>query len=77
VIAELLRTLGLEWSASADDIEVAYKRLAKVHHPDFHHDADEATRRDHAERMQRVNDAYEALRDLDDHTGGPPRGRVR
>jgi preprotein translocase subunit Sec63 len=66
VIAELLRVLGLEWSASAADIDEAHKQLAKLHHPDLHHDADAATRAHHVEQMQRVNNAYEALRQLDD-----------
>ena len=48
--------LGLEESASAEEIRRAYRRLAAEHHPDRNPDDDQA-----AERFQRVRQAYEML----------------
>lgn len=62
VLTGKLSVLGLDGSASTDDIERAYRRLAKQHHPDFHHDADEQTRAYHTEQMRQVNEAYHALK---------------
>ena len=60
--AERLGVLGLEPGATQDEIAMAYRRLAKVHHPDRWAEADEAIRRHHSEEMLRVNAAYRALR---------------
>jgi DnaJ-domain-containing protein 1 len=57
-----LGVLGLEPGASRDDIALAFRQLAKVHHPDRWAEADEATQRHHSEEMLRVNAAYRALR---------------
>ena len=57
-----LGVLGLEPGASAEEVNLAYRRLAKVHHPDRWAEADAATRRHHSEEMLRVNAAYRALR---------------
>jgi curved DNA-binding protein CbpA len=46
-------------------VEVAFRTLAKAHHPDLHIAADEATRAFHAERMGRINEAYARLRELE------------
>jgi curved DNA-binding protein CbpA len=48
-------TLGIPHDASERQVQQAYRRLAKRHHPDLHPDA-ETTR-----RMQRVNQAWEIL----------------
>lgn len=48
-------TLGVPRGASARQVQQAYRRLARRHHPDLHPDA-EAT-----ERMRRVNQAWEIL----------------
>lgn len=44
--------------ACQEVIAAAHKALSKMHHPDIHHGSLEATR-----RMQRINDAYDTLRD--------------
>jgi DnaJ-domain-containing protein 1 len=71
--SRLLAELGLAVDAGADDIAAAYRRLAKQHHPDRWAAADEATQRDHAEEMMRINAVLQALRVSGD-VG--PRGRA-
>ncbi len=62
--AQRLGVLGLEPGATQDEIALAYRSLAKVHHPDRWAEADEATRQYHSEEMLRVNAAYRALRSV-------------
>ncbi len=64
-VGELLATLDLREDASSTDVAVAYKKLAKAHHPDRYVSADEATQIFHAERMMTINKAYRALRQLE------------
>jgi DnaJ-domain-containing protein 1 len=61
-VTDALGLLGLEPGASADQVALAYRELAKQHHPDRWAGADESTQRLHAEEMMRVNSAYTALR---------------
>ena len=61
-VTERLGVLGLQPGASSDEIALAYRRLAKLHHPDRWAEADEATQQHHSEEMLRVNAAYRALR---------------
>ncbi len=49
--------LGVEYSASDDEIKKAFRRLARKHHPDISKAADAQV------RMQELNEAYEVLRD--------------
>jgi DnaJ-domain-containing protein 1 len=65
VVSEMLAVLGLENGASAREIEGAYRRLAKEHHPDHHVSDDEPTRAHHADQMRRINEAYGRLRQLE------------
>jgi len=51
------KALGVERSASDDDIKKAFRRLARKHHPDLSKAADAPA------RMQEINEAYEVLRD--------------
>lgn len=51
------KTLGVERSASDDDIKKAFRRLARKFHPDLNKAPDAAV------RMQELNEAYEVLRD--------------
>ncbi len=60
--AQAFAVLGLEPGVSVDDVTLAYKRLAKVHHPDRWAGADAEARRHHSEEMLRVNAAYRVLR---------------
>ncbi len=53
--------LGIERTASADEVKRAYRRLAKKYHPDLNKDnADEAE-----EKFKEVSEAYEVLIDDD------------
>jgi curved DNA-binding protein len=51
------QTLGLQRSASADDIRKAYRRLARKYHPDVSKEADAL------ERFKQMQEAYEVLKD--------------
>lgn len=50
-----LETLGLKQGCRADDIKIAYRRLAMRHHPD---------RGGKIENLQKINEAMEVLRPL-------------
>ena len=65
--AEALKELGLTESASVAEIRSAYKKLARLHHPDVNPNG--------AEKMALINAAHERLtRDADepDPTAAPP-----
>ncbi len=49
--------LGIDKTASADDIKHAYRTLAKKYHPDLNHDPDAP------EKFKEVQEAYEVLSD--------------
>ena len=51
------KILGVEKSASADDIKSAYRRLAKKYHPDINKTPEAA------EKFKEINEAYEVLGD--------------
>ena len=51
------KALGVERTASDDEIKKAFRRLARKHHPDISKAADAQA------RMQELNEAYEVLRD--------------
>jgi len=50
--------LGLQRSATAEEIKKAYRRLAKQHHPDFNKDDKEAEK-----RFKEIKEAYDVLSD--------------
>jgi curved DNA-binding protein len=51
------KVLGVERTASDEDIKKAFRRLARKHHPDLSKAPDASA------RMQALNEAYEVLRD--------------
>ncbi len=51
-------TLGVPRSATPDDIKKAFRKLARVHHPDVAKDKSSAE-----EKFKRINEAYEVLGD--------------
>jgi curved DNA-binding protein len=72
--------LGVKRTATDDEIKLAYRKLAREHHPDLHHGKDKEA---HHRRMQEVNEAYAVLSSKDDRAkydqfgqfwkeGGPP-----
>lgn len=50
--------LGVSKSASQDDIKSAYRKLAKLYHPDLHPNDPEC-----AQKFKEINEAYEVLGD--------------
>ncbi len=52
------KVLGLDKSASADDIKKAYRKLARKHHPDLNPNDKEAVK-----KFQQINEAHEVLSD--------------
>ena len=54
---DLYAILGIERSASPDEMKKAYRRLARKYHPDVNNDDDAA------ERFKEINLAYEVLSD--------------
>lgn len=54
------KVLGLDKSASPDDIKKAYRKLARKYHPDLNPDNEEAKR-----KFQEINEANEVLTDAE------------
>ncbi|MFV0416130.1 MAG: DnaJ C-terminal domain-containing protein [Chthoniobacterales bacterium] len=54
------KILGVSKSASADEIRKAFRKLARVHHPDVAKDKKAAE-----EKFKEINEAYEVLSDSD------------
>jgi len=54
--------LGLFPESSEEEIRAAYRRLAKMHHPDRFAFKDQSIQRAHGERMTLINAAYQTIR---------------
>jgi len=54
------QTLGVQKTATAEELRTAYRKLAKQHHPDLNPGKPEA-----AERFKRISAAYDLLSDAD------------
>ncbi|XP_041976912.1 dnaJ homolog subfamily C member 7 [Aricia agestis] len=57
------KILGVDKTASEDDIKKAYRKRALVHHPDRHAGAPELERREQERRFKEVGEAYGVLSD--------------
>lgn len=53
--------LGVESSASQDEIKKAYRGLARKHHPDRYATADEDIRAHHERKFKEINEAYDKI----------------
>ena len=60
---DLYKVLGVESSASAEDIRKAYRKLALLHHPDKHATSTDEARAHASAQFQRVGFAYTVLSD--------------
>lgn len=60
VAEDLYQTLGVGRDASKDEIQKAYRKLARRYHPDMNPDNDEAK-----EKFKRIQEAYDVLSDDD------------
>ncbi len=73
-IADYYHTLGVDRTASQEEIKQAFRRLAREYHPDVRKDDPTAN-----ERFKEINEAYQALSDPErrahyDRYGTLPRG---
>lgn len=60
---DLYKVLGVEKTASADDIKSAYRKLAKKYHPDMYSTASDSEKKAAEEKFKEINHAYEVLGD--------------
>lgn len=58
-------TLGVERDATADDIKLAYRRIAKKSHPDRHVNAPDEEKTSAAETFKAAAEAYEVIGDVE------------
>jgi len=54
-------TLGIDRNASDDEVKKAFRKLARVHHPDLH--AGDQQKKVSEEKFKEINEAYEVLSD--------------
>ncbi len=54
--------LGLRAGSPQDQVTTAYRKLAKIHHPDLLHDLEPEARELAESRMRVINDAYSSLK---------------
>lgn len=57
------KTLGVSKSASEEEIQKAYRKLARKYHPDLHADGSEREQQQAKQNFQKVQQAYDVLSD--------------
>lgn len=57
------KTLGVSKSATEDEIQKAYRKLARKYHPDLHADASDREKEKAKQNFQAVQQAYDVLSD--------------
>lgn len=57
------QTLGVSKSATSEEIQKAYRKLARKYHPDLYTDAEEKERKKAKQNFQKVQQAYDVLSD--------------
>ena len=57
------KILGINRSASSDDVKKAYRKKALLHHPDRHASAEEIVRQQEEHIFKEVSEAYTVLSD--------------
>ena len=55
--------LGISRGASADEIQKAYRKLARKYHPDLHADKSDREKKTAKEKFQQIQRAYDVLND--------------
>ena len=69
--------LGLEPTATQDEIRAAYLRQAKANHPDLHQQKPEIERNAYAQQFQRAQAAYDLLTDPNERAFFDRHGHAR
>ena len=54
--------LGIDPSASDEEVKKAYRDMAKKNHPDLVSNLGEDVRKDAEKKFQRINEAYESIK---------------
>ncbi|GLC39382.1 hypothetical protein PLESTM_000890700 [Pleodorina starrii] len=62
-MSDFYRVLGVEPGASQDEIKVAFRKLALLHHPDRHTNAARPQQEEAAARFKAITEAYDVLTD--------------
>ena len=57
------KVLGVPRKAGEDEIKKAFRKLAKVHHPDRHSNATHKKRKEHEKKFKVIGEAYSVLSD--------------